>query len=176
MPDDRDAEGPDWEALRWLLLPPPAIHHVLSDEVLAELSRRVDRLREAGPPLLEGIQRAIAALGPPRPSGDLTAFAQAATGHGTAFDATVISRTLTDTVSVTDSISVEITRGPDEFVDLEDYFQVALAFSFCLVYAWLTVWRLRGLAPTDELSMAKDVVDWCAGLYGLLLAARHKVE
>lgn len=94
MPDHRDAEGPDWEALRRLLLPPPAIRRVFSDEVLAELSSRVDRLREAGPPLLEGIQRAIAALGPQEPSGDLTAFAQAATGHGTALDATVLTRTL----------------------------------------------------------------------------------
>lgn len=132
MPDDRDAEGPDWEALRWLLLPPPAIHHVLSDEVLAELSRRVDRLREAGPPLLEGIQRAIAALGPPRPSGDLTAFAQAATGHGTAFDATVISRTLTDTVSVTDSISVEITRDPTNSSILKTIFRSL----WRLAFAW----------------------------------------
>ena len=82
----------------------------------------------------------------------------------------------TDTASAIDSISVEIIRGPDELVDLEAYFQVALVFSFCLVYAWLTVWRLRGLAPTDELSMAKDVVDWCAGPYGLLLAARHKAK
>jgi hypothetical protein len=117
MPNERDAEGLDWEAIRRLLLPLPAVSRVVSDEVLAELWSRVDRLREAGPPLREGIQRAIAALGPGAPSGDITAFAQTATAHGAAHDATVISRTLTDTVGVTDSISVEISRGADEFID-----------------------------------------------------------
>lgn len=174
MPNERDAEGLDWEAIRRLLLPPPAVRRVVSDEVLAELSSRVDRLREAGPPLREGIQRAIAALGPGAPSGDITAFAQTATVHVAAHDATVITRTLTDTVSVTDSISVDVSRGVDESIDLELYFQAALAFGFCLIYAWVTVWRLRGLTPTDELAMAKDIVDWCAGLYGLLLAVRGR--
>jgi len=158
MPDEQDVDGPDWEALRRLLLPPPAVRRVVSAEVLAELSSRIDRLQEAGPPLLQRIQRAIAALGSPTPTGDVEALAQAATGHGAAFDATVITRILTDTGRATDSLSVEITQGPDELVDLEICFQAALAFSFCLIYAWLAVWRLRGLAPNDQLSRTAVVV------------------
>jgi hypothetical protein len=127
----------------------------------------------SGSSINDVIRRALSTAKSLERSNDLKVLAQTATVDIAAAYPTVITRTLTDTVSVTDSISVDVTQGADTYAYLEGYFQALLVFSFCLVYAWLTVWRLRGVTPTDELEMAKDVIDWCAGVYGLLLAARE---
>jgi hypothetical protein len=149
---------------------PTGLKPKLSDEVVAQL-RQITEQR--GPSITHEIRRAISLQTFLERSNHFTVVAQAATMDIAAADPTVITRTLTDTVSVTDSITVEVTEGPDAFADLEGYFQVILVFSFSLIYAWLIVWRVRGVSPTDQLEIAKDVIDWCAGVYGLLLAARE---
>jgi hypothetical protein len=170
MPDEPDTEDRDWEVLRETLLPPRRLRVQLSDEVVAQLRRIAE---QRGPSITDEIRRAISIETFLTRSNHFTVLAQAATTDIAAADPTVITRTLTDTVSVTDSVTVDVTEGADTFAYLEGYFQAILVFSFSLIYAWLIVWRVRGVSPTDELEMAKDVIDWCAGVYGLLLAARE---